>query len=82
MKVLSAVHKDHLMNKLTAQINFFENNLDIYTESQLHILLAYIQLPVQQGLHFFQTPESKLWFVCRKAATRRRKMLLNQILMN
>lgn len=58
--VLPAVHKDPLRNKLTAQINFRQNNLDIYTESQLRTLLAYLQLPTQQGLHFLQTPESKL----------------------
>lgn len=32
--VLPAVHKDPLRNKLTAQINFHQNNLDVYTESQ------------------------------------------------
>lgn len=60
MEALSAVHKDFAMHKLTAQINFLGNNLDLYTESQLHIPLAYVQFPVQQGLHFLQTPESKL----------------------
>ena len=60
MKVLSAVHKDLVVHKLTARINFLGNNLALYTESQLHIPLAYVQFPVQQGLHFLQTPENKL----------------------
>lgn len=68
--------------KLTVQINFLGNNLDIYTKSQLRILLAYTQLPIQQSPHFLQTPESKVQFVCRQAPARRRKTSWNQIILN
>lgn len=43
------------MHKLTAQINFLGSNLNLCTELQLHLLLAYLQLLMQQQLHSLQT---------------------------
>lgn len=79
--ILAAIPKALLMHKVTAQINFHGNNLDLYTEPQLHLLPAYIQLPMQGCLHFLLTPENELQYICRQAAARRRKTSLNQILL-
>lgn len=77
-KVLSAVHKDQFMNELTAQINFLGNNLDIYTESQWHTLLANIQ----RSLHSLETTENSFQFAGKQAAASGKKTSLNQILIN